>query len=133
VSETETRCVVLGMSPAQVREVVGAPRGARRLGGGSALRWHFDRLLVTVSRRYNLVTRIRTLYPGAHTTDGVAVGDRVADLALRLDRDAWTCARSRRAQTCTSAGFFTTTQIRAVGGRVAWIELRLDEELLDLL
>ena len=72
VSAIETRCVALTMSPAQVMELQGRPKGTRGTNGGASVQWHYKQLLVTFSRRLNFVTSIRTLFPGAHTAKSVA-------------------------------------------------------------
>lgn len=133
VSSIETRCVELGMSPAQVRELLGPPRAARVMAGGASVRWHYPKLLVRFSRTLNLVTSVRTLAPGARTADGLPVGAHVGDLERRLDPDLWVCARSGAVQTCTSFSLFTLTRYRAVSGRIAWIEVLLLQDVLDLL
>jgi len=125
VSAIETRCVTLTMSPAQVTELIGPPKRARRLSGGAAVRWHYRNLLVRFSRKNNFVTSIRTLQPGARTADGVAVGEDVGNLIRRLDPDDTICTRTGAIQTCLVAAFFTLTEYRVVNGRVVWIEVSL--------
>ena len=125
VSEIETRCVALTMSAAQVTEILGRPKRARRLGGGAAVRWHYRDLLVEFSRTNNFVSSLRTLQRGARTANGVAVGEFVGDLSRRLDQDAAICNTTAAIQTCLVAAFFTAIEYHVVNGRVAWIELRL--------
>jgi hypothetical protein len=125
VSEIETRCVTLTMSPAQVTELLGRPKRARRLAGGAAVRWHYRDLLVQFNRRNNFVTSVRTLQRGARTAEGIAVGDFVGDLSRRLNEDAAICTATGAVQTCVVAAFLTAIEYHVVNGRVAWIELSL--------
>ncbi len=125
VSEIETRCVTLTMSQAQVTEILGRPKRARRLAGGAALRWHYRDLLVQFNRTNNFVTSLRTLQRGARTAEGVAVGEFVGDLSGRLDQDVAICSTTAAIQTCVVAAFFTAIEYHVVNGRVTWIELRL--------
>lgn len=125
VSEIETRCVALTMSVAQVTEILGRPRRARRLAGGAAVRWHYRDLLVQFSRRNNFVTSLRTLQRGARTAEGIAVGEFVGDLSRRVGEDNAICTATAAIQTCVVAAVFTAVEYRVVAGRVAWIELSL--------
>jgi hypothetical protein len=125
ISEIETRCVALTMSPAQVTELAGQPKRARLLSGGAAVRWHYRGLLVQFNRKNNFVTAIRTLQPGARTAAGIAVGQFVGDLSRRLDEDDAICTTSGAIQSCVVAAFFTAIEYRVVNGRVAWVELSL--------
>jgi hypothetical protein len=109
VALLETRCATLTMTRAQVREVLGAPRGARSVSGGTAVRWHYRKLLVTFSRKLNMVTEIRTLTDGAHTVNGASVGTFVGDLKPRLSPEA-SCFSRGRTQTCVEFSFFTATR-----------------------
>ena len=129
VSAIETRCVTLTMSPAQVTELQGPPKGTRRTNGGASVQWHYKQFLVTFSRKQNFVTSIRTLYPGAHTANGVQVGSVVGDLAPKLDADLSFCSRTGFVQTCSEFSLFTTTQYQVVRGRLAWIQLTLAANL----
>ena len=125
VSAIETRCVTLTMSPAQVMELLGRPKRARRLAGGAAIRWHFRNLLVQFNRRNNFVTSIRTLQRGARTAAGIAVGAYVGNLTRRLNPEDTICTRTGAIQSCIVAAFSTVTEYRVVNGRVAWIEVTL--------
>lgn len=125
VSEVETRCVTLTMSPAQVTELLGKPKRARRLAGGAAVRWHYPKLLVQFNRKNHFVTAIRTLQHGARTANGVTVGQFVGDLSARLDEDDAICTSTGAVQTCVVATFFTAIEYHVVNGRVTWIELSL--------
>jgi hypothetical protein len=134
VSQIETRCVALLMSPVQVRQVLGHPRGARLLAGGRAMRLTYPRLSVDVDRTFNFVVSIRTRAPGAHTVDGIAVGSRVGNLERRLDPDQWLCfGNPRAAQTCVRPSLFSVTTYRAVHGRLDSIEVGVTRDLLDAL
>ena len=125
VSAIETRCVTLTMSPAQVTELLGRPKRARRLAGGAAVRWHYRNLLVQFNRTNNFVTSLRTLQPGARTANGVAVGAFVGNLARRLDPENTICTRTGAIQRCFVAAFLAVTEYRVVNGRVIWIEVSL--------
>jgi hypothetical protein len=129
VSAIETRCVTLTMSQAQVTELQGRPKGTRRTNDGASVQWHYKRLLVTFSQRQNFVTSIRTLYPGAHTANGFAVGSFVGNLAPKLDADLSFCSRSGFVQTCSEFALFTVTQYQVVRGRLAWIQITLAANL----
>ena len=125
VSAIETRCVTLTMSPAQVQELLGRPKRARRLSGGASVRWHYRGLLVQFTRKNNFVTSIRTLQRGARTAAGIAVGAYVGNLARRLKPQDTICTSTGAIQSCVVAAFFTATEYRVVNGRVAWIQVTL--------
>lgn len=129
VSAIETRCVTLTMTPIQVIELLGRPRGSRLTDGGTSLRWHYNKLLVTFSRKLNIVTAIRTLYAGARTSNGITVGTFVGDLERRIGSEFGFCTRSGVIQTCSEVSLFTVTQYQVVRGRVAWIEVALAVDL----
>jgi hypothetical protein len=131
VSAIETRCVTLTMTPAQVTELLGRRTGSRLTDGGESVRWHYDRLLVTFSRRLNLVTSIRTLLPGARTSKGLAVGMFVGDLERRIESEFGFCTRSGVVQTCSDVALFTVTQYHVVRGRIAWIQVVLAVDLFS--
>ncbi len=131
VSAVETRCVSLTMSPAQVTELQGRPKGARRTNGDASVQWNYKQLLVTFSRKLNLVTSIRTLLPGAHTANGLAVGSVVGNLEPKLDADLASCSRAGVTQTCSEFSLFTFTQYRVIRGRLAWIQVDLAAGLLS--
>lgn len=130
VSAIETRCVTLTMTPIQVTELLGRRKGSRLTDGGASIRWHYDRLLVTFSRTLNVVTSIRTLQPGARTSNGLTIGTYVGDLERRIGSEFGFCTRSGTVQTCSDASLFTVTRYRAVRGRLAWIQVDLAVDLL---
>ena len=131
ISAVETRCVSLTMSPAQVTELLGRPRGTRLTDRGTSVRWHYTKLLVTFSRTLNSVISIRTLSPGAHTSNGLAIGAFVGNLEPKLDQEIAICSRSGVTQTCSEFSLFTLTQYHVVRGRLAWIQLVLASNLLS--
>lgn len=125
VSAVETRCVTLTMSPAQVIELLGRPKGTRLTGGGASVQWHYKQLLVSFSRTMNLVTSIRILAPGAHTANGFAVGSFVGNLEPNLDAELAFCSRAGVIQMCSEFSLFTLTQWQVVRGRLRWIQVVL--------
>ena len=86
---------------------------------------------MTFSRTLNVVTALRTLYPGARTADGIAVGMFVGDLERRIGSEFGFCTQSGVIQTCSEVSLFTVIQYQVVRGRVAWIEVVLAVDLFS--
>lgn len=121
----ELGCIRLAMSPAQVRELLGAPRSIVQRPRDREYWFSYGRIVVIFDADFNTVTAVASDRPGLGLANGVRIGAPDAIVKRRYPKAS---CRSPRAgvRVCTvPSGRFAETIFVSRGGKIVEIDVAL--------